>query len=250
MSKETFLAAAGAMYEELSGWGGDHKEASFDEIAGQVTVQRQRLMGQVLTELAEQEGRGEYLAERSCRRGLAKAQHRMSVKDGAAWIWAIVFLCFARCTQILDWWHAVQRLWTIANVAFAEDATAATAWHPAGSRAQKRLLAHSQLRQVIHNVRLLFPRTQSLPDPVRKAVAYYCHNRWRMYYRHFRAAGCPIGSGTVESACKLVVQQHMKQPGMRWRRKNAQAMLAFGCLLGAALFSDRWHLLHDALKPT
>lgn len=177
----------------------------------------------------------------SCRRGLGKAQHLMSVNDGAAWIWALVFLCFARCTQILDWWHAVQRLWTIANLAFAEDATAAHTW----VEAQKRLLANSQLRQVIHNVRLLFPRTQPLPDPVRKAVAYYCHNRWRMYYRHFRAAGYPIGSGTVESACKLVVQQRMKQPGMRWRRKNAQAMLA----LRSALFSDRWHLLHDALKP-
>lgn len=177
----------------------------------------------------------------SCRRGLEKAQHLMSVNDGAVWIWAVVFLCFARCTQILDWWHAVQRLWTIANLAFAEDATAAAAW----VEAQKRLLANSQLRQVIHNVRLLFPRTQPLPDPVRKAVAYYGHNRWRMVYRHFRAAGCPIGSGTVESACKAVVQQRMKQPGMRWRRKNAQAMLA----LRSALFSDRWHLLHDALKP-
>ena len=176
----------------------------------------------------------------SCRRGLEKAQHLMSVNDGAAWIWAIVFLCFARCTQILDWWHAVQRLWTIANLAFAEDAAAAAAW----VEIQKRLLANSQLRQVLHNVRRLFPRTQPLPDPVRKAVAYYGHNRWRMYYRHFRDAGCPIGSGTVESACKLVVQQRMKQSGMRWRRKNAQAMLA----LRSALFSDRWHLLHDALK--
>ena len=163
----------------------------------------------------------------------------MSVNDGAAWIWAVVFLCFARCTQILDWWHAVQRLWTIANLAFPADVTAARTW----VEAQKRLLAHSQLRHVIHNVRLLFPRTHLLPEPVRKAVAYYFHNRQRMYYRHFRAAGCPIGSGTVESACKLVVQQRMKQPGMRWRRSNAQAMLA----LRSALFSDRWSLLHEAL---
>lgn len=180
-----------------------------------------------------------HLWAESCRRGLDKAQHLMSVNDGAAWIWAVVFLCFARCTQILDWWHAVQRLWTIANLAFPADVTAARTW----VEAQKRLLAHSQLRHVIHNVRLLFPRTHLLPEPVRKAVAYYFHNRQRMYYRHFRAAGCPIGSGTVESACKLVVQQRMKQPGMRWRRSNAQAMLA----LRSALFSDRWSLLHEAL---
>lgn len=183
-----------------------------------------------------------HLWAESCRRGLEKAKHLMSVNDGAPWIWAVVFLCFARCTQILDWWHAVQRLWTIANLAFSEDPAAALRWVDA----QKRLLAQSQLRQVMHNIRLLFPRTQPLPHPVRKAVAYYFHNRWRMYYRHFRTAGCPIGSGTVESACKLVVQQRMKQPGMRWRRTHAQAMLA----LRSALFSDRWHLLHDALAAT
>lgn len=212
-------------------------EPVVDEETGEITVQLTR--HSYRAGLWEAPAFANHLWVESCRRGLAKAQHLMSVNDGAPWIWAVVFLCFARCTQILDWWHAVQRLWAIANVAFAEDATAA-AWVDG----QKRLLAQSQLRQVIHNVRLLFPRTQSLPEPVRKAVAYYCHNRWRMYYRQFRAAGCPIGSGTVESACKLVVQQRMKQPGMRWRRQNAEAMLA----LRSVLFSDRWHLLHNALK--
>lgn len=213
-------------------------EPVIDDETGEISVQLTR--HSYRAGLWEAPAFANHLWVESWRRGLEKAQHLMSVNDGAPWIWAVVFLCFARCTQILDWWHAVQRLWTIAHVAFAEDPTAAHIW----VEAQKRLLAQSQLRQVIHHVRLLFPRTQPLPDPVRKAVAYYCHNRWRMYYRHFRAAGYPIGSGTVESACKLVVQQRMKQPGMRWRRANAQAMLA----LRTALFSDRWHLLHDALK--
>lgn len=66
MNKETFMAAAGKMYEELSVWRAAHKAASFDEIAEQVTPQRQQLMGQLLTALAEQEGQGEYVTERSC----------------------------------------------------------------------------------------------------------------------------------------------------------------------------------------
>lgn len=66
MTKESFMAAAGAMYEELSGWRAGHKAANFDEIAKQVTQKRQELMGQLLAQLAEQEGQGEYLAERSC----------------------------------------------------------------------------------------------------------------------------------------------------------------------------------------
>ena len=46
----------------------------------------------------------------ACRRGLEKAQRIVCISDGAAWIWAMVFLCFSRRIEILDWWHAVQRL--------------------------------------------------------------------------------------------------------------------------------------------
>ena len=31
--------------------------------------------------------------------------------------------------------------------------------------------------------------------PVRKAILYLFHNRWRMRYHRFRQAGYPIGSG-------------------------------------------------------
>jgi hypothetical protein len=173
-----------------------------------------------------------HLWAEASRRGLTKARLLVSVNDGAAWIWAMVFMCFARCVQILDWWHAVQYLWTIAGVACGEGTPEAAAW----VNHQKHLLAHSNLRQVLHNVRLLYPRHHPLPDPVRKAVLYLFANRWRMRYREFRQAGCPIGSGTVESACKVVVQQRMKQAGMQWGRLGAQAMLA----LRSALLSDRW----------
>ena len=148
-------------------------------------------------------------------------------------------MCFFQCVQILDWWHAVEYLWEIARVAFSDDDEKARNW----VAVQKRLLAQSQLRQVMHNIRLLFPRGQKLPESVRKSVLYFFHNRWRMRYREFRAAGCPIGSGSVESACKLVVQQRMKQSGMRWSREGAQSMLA----LRSLLLSDRWDLVEAAL---
>jgi hypothetical protein len=182
-----------------------------------------------------------HLWAESCRRGLEKAKHVVSVNDGAPWIWAIVFMCFARCIQILDWWHAVERLWTIAGLAFGTDRMAATAW----VKTQKELLAQSNLRQVLRNIRTLFPRKQPVPQAVVQAAVYFLHNRQRMFYQEFRQAGCPIGSGTVESACKLVVQQRMKQSGMRWSRSGAQAMLA----LRSVLLSQRWSLVHDTLAP-
>ena len=96
---------------------------------------------------------------------------------------------------------------------------------------QKANFAHSRLREVLHAIRMLYPSGSPLPDPVRQAVGYLFHNRRRMDYAAFRQAGYPIGSGTIESACKTVVQARMKQSGMRWSRTGAQTMLALRCLL-------------------
>lgn len=174
---------------------------------------------------------GQHLWAESCRRGLEHAKRVVCVNDGAVWIWNLMFMCFALRVEILDWWHAVERLWTIAQTALASER--ATAW----VAQQKQQLAQDGLRQVWRAVRTLYPRGAPLPEGVRQAIGYLFHNRRRMRYQTFRQQGYPIGSGTVESACKVVVQQRMKQAGMRWSRKGAQAMLA----LRSALLSDRWH---------
>ena len=101
---------------------------------------------------------GHQLWAESCRRGLEKAKRVTSVNDGARWIWAIVWMCFAHCIQILDWWHAVPYLWTIADAAFGEDRAAAQAW----VAAQKGHLAQSNLRQVMRDVRARFPSGSAL----------------------------------------------------------------------------------------
>jgi hypothetical protein len=173
---------------------------------------------------------GQHLWAEACRRGLEKAKTVVCVSDGALWIWNLMFICFAYRVEILDWWHAVTRLWTIAHAALAPDA--AKIWVVA----QQHALAHIDLRHVFAQVRLLFPRGVPLPEEVQQAIAYLFANRHRCRYRLFRQAGFPIGSGTVESACKVVVQQRMKQAGMRWSRNGAQAMLALRCVL----LSDRW----------
>jgi hypothetical protein len=174
------------------------------------------------------------------RRGVPKAQYVVSVNDGAPWIWAIVFMCFARCVQILDWYHATQRLWTIASAYYGADHAATTQW----VETQKALLAKGKLRDIWRNLRLLYPRGQPLPTPVHQAILYLFHNRQRLRYHEFRRLGCPIGSGVIESACKLVVQARMKQAGMQWSRSGASAMLA----LRSVLLSDRWQLLTLAVN--
>lgn len=174
------------------------------------------------------------------KRGVSKAKRLACVADGAAWIWQLVLMCFSPCFEILDWWHASQRLWTIASAAF-DDTTQIAAWVDA----QQKLWADGHLRLFFHNVRLLFPKSTPIPDSVRQAITYLFHQRKRMRYAEFRQHGLPIGSGTVESACKIVAQARLKQAGMRWSRNGAQAMLALRC----SLLSDRWSLTFLALAP-
>ena len=61
-----FMAAAVEMYEELRQWRANHPEASFDEIAAQVTPRRRELMGRLLVQLAGQHGDGEVIEGVSC----------------------------------------------------------------------------------------------------------------------------------------------------------------------------------------
>jgi hypothetical protein len=66
---------------------------------------------------------------------------------------------------------------------------------------------------------------------------HYLRQRPQMTrYARFRAQGYPIGSGSVESANKLVVQSRMKQAGMRWEPGHVNAMLAMRNLA----CNDRW----------
>ena len=66
-----------------------------------------------------------------------------------------------------------------------------------------------------------------------------------MRYAEFRAQGYPIGSGTVESACKRVIGARPKQAGMRWTKAGAQAVLS----LRSQLLSGRWEAIWPLTRP-
>ncbi len=176
-----------------------------------------------------------------CRRGLEKAQQIVTVNDGAVWIWLIIAMCYAPCVEIIDWWHAVEKIWEAANSLWGQGEAQRVAW----VQQQKERLWAGHLPALLHQVRQVCPRGQPLHDKVRALVSYVFHNRRRMDYVRYRQAGYPVGSGSVESGCKVVVQERMKQAGMRWSREGAQAMLALRCVL----LSDRWDEVWASLIP-
>jgi hypothetical protein len=65
-NKEGWVAQFEAMYEELYAWREAHPEASFDEIASQVTPLRRILIGELLEQLARQHGSGQAVEDMRC----------------------------------------------------------------------------------------------------------------------------------------------------------------------------------------
>ena len=64
--EDELTAGMRAMYRELYEWRASHPEASFDEIAAQVTPRRRALMGLLVEQLSVQHGRGEVVEGRLC----------------------------------------------------------------------------------------------------------------------------------------------------------------------------------------
>ncbi len=60
------------------------------------------------------------------------------------------------------------------------------------------------------------PRKPAVREQYETTLTYLRNNVHRMDYPTYVANGWCIGSGSVESACKTVVNQRLKLAGMRW----------------------------------
>ncbi len=173
------------------------------------------------------------------RRGLEWVETLSSVNDGAPWIGRITFTNFPQAIQIVDWSHASGRLHTVGKAVLGEGSDRATQW------VQARLdeLWDGHVEEIVTTLQGLGVHQEKWPDEVRQAPGYFETNTQRMRYDQFRAAGYPIGSGTVESAANNVVKHRMHRPGRGWKRQYAHAMLALLSEYHSGRFDQTWFQL-------
>ena len=129
--------------------------------------------------------------------------------DGAAWIWNLAEEHFPRAVQIVDWFHASERVWALGRALHGEATPETAAW-----------VDHQLDRLAVGEASALATDWAALPlrgeaAAVRDAqVTYFTNQAGRMAYADYRAAGWDIGSGMIESGCKTVIGQREKGAGM------------------------------------
>ena len=85
-----------------------------------------------------------------------------------------------------------------------------------------------------------------LAEKIRTEADYFERNAERMRYPRFRAQHLFVGSGVIEAGCKTVVGSRLKQSGMFWTVRGANAILALRCSHLNGRFEDYWEQRWEA----
>ena len=134
--------------------------------------------------------------------------------------------------EVLDIYHAREHLHALAHTVHRRE-DEATTW----AKAVGEAMEVEGPQPVLKAIQALTPRGKKQREEVRKALDYFTTNAGRMDYPTYAAHHWPIGSGIIESTCRLVSNLRAKQPGMRWSEAGVQATLALRSL---ALSHGAW----------
>jgi hypothetical protein len=187
---------------------------------------------------------GQRLYREAGKRGWSRAQKQVVMGDGAEWIWNLVAEHFPEAMQIVDLYHARQHLWELVRGLYPQDIVKQKGWMKLH---QKRLLDQGKIEKLVAALRSLSSRHPELAKQLRTEADYFEKNAERMRYPKFRRQHLFVGSGVIEAGCKTVVASRLKQSGMFWTVRGANAILALRCSYLNGSFEDYWESRRAAL---
>lgn len=169
------------------------------------------------------------------RRGGENAHTMVAVQDGALWIQSFIDYHCPQAVRVIDFAHALAYVATVGRAIHGAETEAFQQWY---ARMAKQL-GRQPPQRTVNELWLLYRQHPDHPEreAIELAIRYLEKRLPMIDYPHFRRRQIPIGSGNVESGHKVVMQQRMKQAGMRWAEENLNPMLA----LRVALCNQTWN---------
>jgi hypothetical protein len=183
---------------------------------------------------------GQRVWSEAVRREFSEAIESVVVADGAPWIWNLASEHFSASRQVVDWYHAKQHLYTVANALFGEDTVESHAW----VKQKETPLYQGHARQIADDCRGLAKSHRRNAQVLRREAGYFENNHRRMQYLETREEGFPIGSGMIESGIKQF-RSRMVGPGMRWKRESAERILSLRAVILSNRFDQVWHSVYS-----
>lgn len=172
-------------------------------------------------------------------RHLINYPHKVIIGDGAKWIWNWAEDNYPGAVQILDFFHAKEKLVEFARYQYNDEAER-VAWLDQ----QLGILRNNGVEQIMQLVRSCRAHNQPAKEAKEKLLRYYLEHEDRMQYKTYREQGLLIGSGPIEAAHRGVIQQRMKRSGQRWTELGAQAMANLRCYYS----SSAWNIVQEIVK--
>jgi len=165
---------------------------------------------------------GVLLRRQAAQVGMEKADRWIAISDGGSGLENFLSANFGRVEAvILDFFHASEHLNNLAKALCPKDEAAAK------QLADKwcHQLKHEGGAAVLETLEHLAPPGGRWSSAARtcyqEQLGYFRNQSHRMDYPMYIRKGWQIGSGPVESACKRVVGQRLKEAGMRWAEKGS-----------------------------
>jgi len=154
----------------------------------------------------------------------AHIQHKVALADGCEALQERLKEKFPDFTLILDFVHANEYLWKVANSLLGENDEQRLQW----VMAQTQLMLSGQTKQLIADFRTqaqTHTTTTVQAEKLTKTANYFERNLNYMAYHTYLAKGWPIASGVIEGACRHFVKDRFELSGMRWDQPGAENLL-------------------------
>ena len=203
--------------------------------------------------LADAETFGRLALVETHRRGTETAGQVCAVTDGAEWEQGFIGLHRSDATRILDFGHSSEYVAAAGQAVLGEGTEATKEW----MNATLHELKHGAPDTVLTTLRDMHAEASArgadaatAANTIQKSLAYLEKRRDHIAYARFQALGYPIGSGSVESANKLVVEARLKGAGMHWASEHVNPMLALRNIACSDRWEEAWPHITHRLRQT
>jgi hypothetical protein len=170
-------------------------------------------------------------------------QYKVALCDGCEALQSRIAAQFSDFSLVLDFIHASEYLWDVANCLLGETHPDRLDW----MADQTLRILSGQTQQVIADFRHMAQKSETktaLCEQLNKTANYFERNLPFMDYPLYLSNGWPIASGVIEGACRHFVKDRCELSGMRWNQTGAENLLR----LRAVAENDDWDAYHNYRK--